>query len=376
MEPAGRWMEAAGWRMGAARCGQWRRRLRGRRGRGTEERRDGARGHGAEARDDRDCADVAPGHRRSDFIAGGECLDVRRKRRQRRVEPAWIIRLCFADRREHSGCTRRSDHFCRGPHHGHSVGPVDRRGEHIGCEARHDLVPERGHTGCPRGDGGRPREATERGLDGHIGKAAVANSLRDRQRGPGDAGDTIVRRRGDGEQCAAVERRKPLVHTQRGGSCELRQPQDAVRRQNVAELTPGASDQVLLARLHDLRPQARCNSRAHVEVELADPRRGGSGPELDDERVLVAVDRRRHDGIRDAVADELGRLVEQDGEARAERLLGAGIAVRELVRVERPQRAVEPDDRARVVDVCRRWQRRLARSRSRDVERARSDARR
>ena len=113
------------------------------------------------------------------------------------------------------------------------------------------------------------------------------------------------------------------MHAQRAAAGELRGAQEPVGGEDVPELAPGAGYEILLTHLHDLGAEAGGHPRPRIEVQLADPRRRRAGAELDHERVLVAVDRRRDHGVGVAAAPQRRRPVEQDGQAGPEGLIGA-----------------------------------------------------
>ena len=103
--------------------------------------------------------------------------------------------------------------------------------------------------------------------------------------GGGDvaAHDTRLHRRGQERDLRGVrhdERRELLrVPGSRHLARDLRRPDARVGLEDVTHLRPGGVHVLLLARLHDARPEARGHAVAGIEVELVDP-------------VVVGVDRR------------------------------------------------------------------------------------
>ena len=148
-----------------------------------------------------------------------------------------------------------------------------------------------------------------------------------------------------------IERRQALVHAQRAGAGELRGPQQPVGREHVAELAPRAGDEILLARLHDLRAEAGSDARPRIEVQLGDPRRRRARRRA--RRRGRACRRRsaaRRPGRRRRPRRSVGRPVEEDGQARRGRpAAAAGSRCGSESESSGPQRAVEPDDGPGVV---------------------------
>ena len=183
-----------------------------------------------------------------------------------------------------------------------------------------------------------------------------------------------MRRVGERQHGRGIKRTQPIVHAQRAAACELRAAQQPVRGQYVAELPPGAGDVIFLAGLDDLSAQPRRDAVARLEVQFADPRRRRRAINLDDQRVFVAVDRRRDDRVGIARQQQVGRAVEQHCQAGLKRCGSRRLTRGQTVGIERPQRSVEPGDGSCVVHVGRYRQGRQASARPAHVERPRAHA--
>src|ERR1044071_3319204 len=99
------------------------------------------------------------------------------------------------------------------------------------------------------------------------------------------------------------------MDAQRSAPRELRCPEKSIRREHVAELSPRPCDIVVLTGLYDLSSEPGSNTSPLIEVEPRKPRRWRARAQLDSQRVLVAVDWRRDNGVDTAVSYQLRRTI-------------------------------------------------------------------